>query len=108
LRLEDGEFLLIASSGAPQAEAFSAYSRRWEIETLFGALKSRGFNFEDTPLTHPERIGKLLGLLALAFAWTYRTGETLAAQQPIPFKKPCNAPSNPSSAMVPTSSGISC
>jgi hypothetical protein len=103
-RLEDGDFLLIPSSGDPQAEAFSAYSRRWEIETLFGALKSRGFNFEDTHLIHPDRLGKLLGLLALAFAWTYRTGETLAAQQPIPFKKPCNTPSNPFSAMASTSS----
>lgn len=92
LRLEDGELLLIASSGAPQAEAFSAYSRRWEIETLFGALKSRGFNFEDTHLTHPERVGKLLGLLALGFAWTYRTGQALAKSAPIPLKKQSSAP----------------
>lgn len=60
--------LLIASSGAPPQAAFAAYARRWEIETLFGALKSRGFNFEDTHLTHPDRLGKLLALLALAFA----------------------------------------
>jgi hypothetical protein len=106
LRMDEGEWLALASSGAPQTEAFSAYSRRWDIETLFGALKSRGFNFEETHLTHPERIGKLLGLLALAFAWTYRTGETLAAQQPIPFKKPCSAPSNRSSATASISSAI--
>jgi hypothetical protein len=91
-RLEDGELLLIASSGAPQAEAFSAYSRRWEIETLFGALKSRGFNFEDTHLAHPERVGKLLGLLALGFAWTYRAGQAPAKSAPIPLKKQSSAP----------------
>lgn len=88
LRLDDGDLLLIASSGAPPQAAFAAYARRWEIETLFGALKSRGFNFEDTHLTHPDRLGKLLALLALAFAWTYRTGEAFANQQPIPLKKP--------------------
>ena len=81
MRLDDGDLLSIASSGAPQQEAFTAHARRWEIETLFGALKSRGFNFEDTHLTHPDRIGKLLALLALAFAWTYRTGQALAERQ---------------------------
>ncbi len=76
-----------ASSGAPQTEALEAYADRWQIETLFGCLKRRGFNFEDPHLTHPERLGKLLGLLALAFAWAYRTGERLHAQQPILLKK---------------------
>jgi hypothetical protein len=104
LRLTDGDFLIVASSTAPQHEAFTAYSRRWEIETLFGALKSRGFRFEDTHLTQPERISKLLALLALAFAWTYRTGETLAEQHPIPVKKRSSGLSNPPSAMASTSS----
>lgn len=67
LRLEDGDFLFIASSGAPQTEAIDAYADRWQIETLFGALKSRGFNFEDTHLTDPQRLSKLMGLTALAF-----------------------------------------
>lgn len=107
LRPDDGDLLSIARSGAPQQEAFTAHARRWEIETLFGALKSRGFNFEDTHLTHPDRLGKLLALLALAFAWTYRTGQALAERQPIPLKKLSSAPSNPSSAMASTSSGPS-
>lgn len=87
LRLDDGDFLFIASSGAPQTEALEAYADRWQIETLFGCLKSRGFNCEDTHLTHPERLGKLLGLLALAFAWAYRTGERLHEEKPILLKK---------------------
>ncbi len=99
LRLEDGDFLFIASSGAPQAEAIDAYADRWQIETLFGALKSRGFNFEDTHLTNPQRLSKLMGLTALAFAWSYRTGELLHdGPSPIRQKKPCCAPSSPSSA----------
>jgi hypothetical protein len=89
LRLEDGDFLFIASSGAPQAEAIDAYAGRWQVETLFGCLKSRGFNLEDTHLTDPKRLAKLMGLLALAFAWTCRTGELLHdGPSPIRQKKP--------------------
>ena len=107
LRLDDGELLVIASSGAPQAEAIDAYADRWQIETLFGCLKSRGFNFEDTHLVNPERLGKLLGLLALAFAWTYRTGELLHEQKPILFKKQFSGPSSPYSVTDSTSSATS-
>jgi hypothetical protein len=35
LRLDDGGFLFIASSGAPQAGAIDAYAGRWQVETLF-------------------------------------------------------------------------
>ncbi len=107
LRLDDGEFLFIASSGAPQADAINAYADRWQIETLFGCLKSRGFNVEDTHLVHPERLGKLLGLLALAFAWTYRTGELLHEEKPILLKKLSSGPSRPYSVTASTSSATS-
>lgn len=104
LRLDDGEFLFVASSGAPQAEALDAYADRWQVETWFGCLKTRGFNFEDTHLTDPERLSKMMGLLALAFAWVYRTGGVLHDQdQPVPFKKLCSGPSSPSSDMASTS-----
>lgn len=95
LRLENEEFLFIASSATPQAEAFDAYADRWQVETLFGALKTRGFHLEDTHLTDPERLSKLMGLLALAFVWAYRTGTQLHdADRPIPLKKPCKDPSS--------------
>jgi hypothetical protein len=64
LRLDDGEFLAIATSGAPQAEAINAYADRWQIETLFGCLKTRGFKFEDTHLRDAARLSKMMGLLA--------------------------------------------
>lgn len=107
LRLDDGDFLFIASSSAPQAEAIDAYADRWQVETLFGCLKSRGFNFEDTHLTDPERLSKLMGLLALAFAWTYKTGQLLHEQKPILLKKPSSAPSSHCSATDSTSSATS-
>lgn len=107
LRLDDGEWLIIASSNVPQAQAIDAYADRWQIETLFGCLKSRGFNFEDTHLVYAERLGKLFALLALAFAWTYRTGELLNEQAPIRLKKPYSDLSNPSFATDSTSSKTS-
>lgn len=107
LRLDDGDFLFIASSGASQAKAIDAYADRWQVETLFGCLKSRGFNFEDTHLTNPERLAKLMGLLALAFAWTYKTGQLLHEQKPILLKKPSSTPSNLCSATASTSSATS-
>ena len=93
LRLADGEILILATSGAPQGEAIDAYADRWQIETLFGCLKTRGFNFEDTHLRDASRLSKMMGLLALAFAWTHRTGEQLHDQdQPIPLKKTLQRP----------------
>ena len=89
LRLEDSELLFVASFGAPQAEALDARADRWQVETLFGCLKTRGFNFEDTHLRDASRLSKMMGLLALAFAWTHRIGEQLHDQdRPIPLKNP--------------------
>ena len=45
---------------------------------LFFALKSRGFNFEETHLVDRERIKKLVALLALAFTWAHLVGLFLA------------------------------
>ena len=42
--------------------------QRWQIETMFQAMKGRGFNLEDTHLKGREKISKLLCTLALAFS----------------------------------------
>jgi hypothetical protein len=46
-------------------------------------------------------------LLAIAFAWAYRTGEWLHTQKPIPFKKRCNAASRAASDTASTTLEIS-
>jgi hypothetical protein len=98
LRLENNEWLILATFGAPQDQAIEAYADRWQVETLFGCLKTRGFNFEDTHLRDAPRLAKLMALLALAFVWSYRTGECLHDHiQPIPLKKPFSGPLSPSS-----------
>ncbi len=55
LRLEKGGLLIVASN-QKQQQPFEIYGKRWAIETLFQALKKRGFNREDTRLTHYFRI----------------------------------------------------
>lgn len=63
------------------------YSQRWEIETMFKAFKSQGFNLEDTHLTKKDRIEKLLALMAIAFVWSYISGEFFERVEPIKLKK---------------------
>jgi hypothetical protein len=55
-------------------------------DALFAATKTRGFNLEDTHLVHPDRIGKLLAVLAVAFAFAHATGEWQAKHRPIIIK----------------------
>src|SRR4051812_50111042 len=87
MRLVSGDLLVVATNTDPKS-ALAHYRRRWAIETLFAATKTRGFNFEDTPLIHPDRIGKLLAVLAVAFAFAHATGEWQAKHRPVIIKAP--------------------
>jgi hypothetical protein len=85
LRLLD-EYVIIVTNHDPQT-ALEDYSRRWEIETLFACLKSRGFRFEETHLTDGPRIEKLIALLSIAFCWVHLVGEWVHEEKPIKIKK---------------------
>lgn len=80
------DYLIVITTEAPET-ALEDYAKRWNIETLFGCLKSRGFNFEDTHLTQLDRISKLLGVLTLALCWCLLVGEWEHVQKPITIKK---------------------
>jgi hypothetical protein len=87
VRCSDGEQLIVASS-EENLQAIRIYRLRWEVETLFSCLKGRGFRFEDTHITDPVRIQKLLAVLAIAFAWSHRVGEWRhEGKEPIKVKK---------------------
>jgi hypothetical protein len=87
LRLDDGELLMVATP-KPCVDAIETYALRWQIETLFGCLKSRGFNFEDTHVTDRRRIKRLLVVAVIAFCWAHRVGEWQHGQvRPIKIKK---------------------
>ena len=86
LKQSNGEYVILATDRDPE-QAMSDYKTRWEIETLFGCLKTRGFNFESTHLIDTERIKKLVAVLAIAFCWCHIIGEWARAQKPIKIKK---------------------
>lgn len=84
LRLET-DYLIVVSNTSAQ-EALEIYRLRWGIEGMVAALKSRGFNFEETHLVDRERIAKLVALLALAFTWAHLVGQWLAQAKPPKIK----------------------
>lgn len=84
-RLRKGEYLLLITEAEPE-RAPARYARRWEIETLFKACKSQGFDFESTHLTRAERIESLVALMSIALVWAHRVGEWRLQIQPIPIK----------------------
>lgn len=81
------EELMIVLTNQPPKNAIACYLRRWEVETLFAALKTKGWRFEETRIIEPKRIEKLLVLLSIGFVWAHRIGEWKASIKPIPLKK---------------------
>jgi hypothetical protein len=84
--LASGEYLIVVAPDHT-AIAIADYAKRWEIETLFGCLKSRGFRLEETHVIEPERLKKLIALLALGFCWAHVVGEWLSQQKALKTKK---------------------
>jgi len=76
--IKDGkmDFCIIVSFNKPD-DALEYYAKRWQIETLFRALKTSGFNLEDTHVTHLERLEKLI---MIAFIWCYKIGDFIDTQ----------------------------
>lgn len=79
------ELQIIVSFNKPD-EAQSLYKERWQIESAFKALKTSGFNIEDTHLTDIERINKLFAQVLIAFVWAYKAGIFLDSLCPIKIK----------------------
>lgn len=67
------ELQIIISFNKPE-NALQCYKERWQVETAFRALKSSGFNIEDTHLTDLKRVEKLFSIVTVAFAWAYVVG----------------------------------
>ncbi len=87
MRKACGDNVIVISSAESATELLPNYCLRWQIETLFGCLKTRGFRLEDTHLTDVERVSRLLTLLTLAFCWAMVSGDFVCRQQPLKKKK---------------------
>ena len=77
---------IIVASNMEFKDALQMYKKRWEIETLFACMKTRGFRMEDTHITDLDKIEKLIFVLAIAFCWSYRMGDIKTKEEPIKIK----------------------
>jgi len=81
------DYLYVVSNTFSPLEALEIYKSRWSIEVLFGHLKKKGFNLENTHMSDRQKINKLVAVLALAFLFTLGWGillkenRTLSAYQ---------------------------
>ena len=78
-RLADGKYIIVVSNRNPK-QALTSYAKRWQIECLFKALKSSGFDFEATHLKHLDRLNTLLVVVSLAFLWALKVGDFVHRQ----------------------------
>ena len=85
LRNKHGELVVVIHSAAIK-NPLHTYKKRWEIETMFKAFKSSGFNMEATHMTDPERLNTLFSVMAIAFCITYKAGIIVVETEPIPLK----------------------
>ena len=81
----NGELVILATNH-DLSSVQDRYINRNQIETMFKAMKTQGFNLEDTHLTNPERIDRLMGCLAISFAWSYKIGDYINEKSPILVK----------------------
>ena len=91
LYIHKGQYVYIAdaklldSDGKPELQILICYNRpeqavktykeRWQIETLFRAMKSSGFDIEATHLRDMECISRLVAMVCITLVWAYLVGE---------------------------------
>jgi Transposase DDE domain len=63
------------------------YSQRWAIEPMFSDFKSRGFGLEHTQIQYPDRLSRLILVMALALYFAVSTGQWDAQNNPLPAEK---------------------
>lgn len=78
---------MIAMSDAPGYLRTLEYSERWGIEPMFSDFKSRGFGIEDSQIRHPDRLERLILVMALALYFAVSTGHWDALNAPTPVEK---------------------
>lgn len=81
------ELVIVASNRLQGSEALAIYRKRWGIEKGFKSMKSEGFEIERTHLKAPERLKKLMAIVAFGTALSVATGKAKEREHPIKVKK---------------------
>ena len=71
----------------PTAHRAFDHGLRWGIEAMFSDFKTRGFGLEDSHIQRPERMARLILVMALALFWAVSTGMWDAAHHATPDEK---------------------
>jgi hypothetical protein len=82
--LHGREYLIVISN--ERGDLLAEYRLRWKIETLFQALKGRGFDLEACRLEKERRLSGWFGFLALGLCWCLKMGRYLEETEPLPVK----------------------
>ncbi len=83
--LRGNEYLIVISNQS--GDLLADYRLRWKIETLFQALKGRGFDLESCRLSQKDRLSGWFGFLALGLCWCLKAGHHLDEIDPLPLKR---------------------
>src|SRR3954449_2029614 len=78
---------IIALSQTPSVHTAFDSGLRWGIEAMFSDFKTRGFGLEDSHLRRPERLDRLILVMALALFWAVSTGMWDAVHGATPDEK---------------------
>lgn len=68
------DFLILVSFNKPEV-SLEYYWKRWQIETVFKAFKTSGFNIEDTHVMDQKRLEKSFMIVMIALVWCYKIGD---------------------------------
>ena len=92
-RSKEGELVLVVSNQIHKKapKILLSYRRRFIIETLFKNAKTSGFNFEDTHLKSPEKLEKLMAVVAVATALCVAAGKAQVTLKPTPYRSTVQA-----------------
>ncbi len=87
---------IVAMSEAPGYLTTLDYARRWGIEPMFSDFKTRGFGLEDSQIRYPDRLARLILVMALALYFAVSTGQWDAVHHATPAerKRPERRPKN--------------
>jgi hypothetical protein len=86
---------IIAMDCVPTRVKVLDYASRWGIEPMFSDFKSRGFGLEQTHLECPQRLSRLLLIMALAMHWCVAAGQHDALTNPSTTEKKAQQQTNP-------------
>ena len=83
---EDQELLYLIGTEKPQILK-KIYKKRWPIEVFFEAMKSRGFDLEESSLRCIDKYRKLFAVVSIAYTICWATGIQEGRKNPVKVKK---------------------